>query len=201
MDQISRQEELINKYKYPGLISIVGLVLILGGLFTPNLLTNFQPQKAKTYPKEALVDKSQLLIKVDVSGQVSRPGVYSLASDARVEDAIKAAGGVTSQVDSQFLTKTINLAQKISDGMKIYIPSINENSSPNLAPSLSNANNSAININQADTTSLDKLPGIGQVTAQKIIENRPYSTIEELLAKKVVSKSVFETIKDKISVF
>lgn len=203
MDHLPRSEEFLNRYKYPILLLILGLVLITGSVFFPSLISKIQPKASSsvTYPKESLVDKSQLFFKVDVSGQVTKPGVYALTQESRVEDAIKAAGGVTQRADKLFLTKTINLAQKVSDGMKVYIPSEGENSAPVSGASSYNGSNSAVNINQADMSSLDKLPGIGQITAQKIIDNRPYSTIDDLLIKKVVSKSVFTNIKDKIATF
>ncbi|HEX7542687.1 MAG TPA: helix-hairpin-helix domain-containing protein, partial [Patescibacteria group bacterium] len=105
------------------------------------------------------------------------------------------------------------------DQEKIYIPSIMEISdgifiqnqrtldyvSPvtgdvNITPTTkAPTNNQLINLNSGTIEELDQLPGIGQVTANKIITNRPYSIIDELLTNKVVNKSVFEKIKSLVS--
>jgi competence protein ComEA len=126
MQDLSRADSWISKYKYPLILSFVGGVLMIGGLFSSQLFSHLQPQKKESFPKDTIINKAELFIKVDVSGQVNKPGVYSLAQDSRVEDAIKAAGGVTRLADGNYLTKTINLAQKISDGAKIYIPTRGE---------------------------------------------------------------------------
>lgn len=193
----------LSSYKYPILLFLVGLVLLLGGLFSSGILTTQNEIQKPVYSKESITDKASLYYKVDISGQVQKPGVYALSSDSRIEDAIKLAGGVTEQANHSFLTKTINLAQKISDGMKIYIPAEGEDVSgvsTNSGSSPSNASNSVININSADISQLDSLPGVGQITAQKIVEGRPYTQVEDLVTKKVVSKSVFDKIKDRLSV-
>ncbi|HYM65593.1 MAG TPA: helix-hairpin-helix domain-containing protein, partial [Candidatus Sulfotelmatobacter sp.] len=115
------------------------------------------------------------------------------------------AQGLSEDADRDYISKNINLAQKLSDGAKIYIPkigevvSLNQNSESNVLGV--QAQTSLININSATSESLDSLPGVGPVTAQKIINSRPYATIDELLSKKIVSNSVFTKIKDKITVF
>lgn len=145
---------------------------------------------------------------IDVSGAVNKPGVYTLDSESRVTDALLAAGGMSDKADRLRVSQTINLAAKVNDGAKLYIPSLGEaqvtsqgvvKSSFDTSSDVSTA--ATININQASETELDTLPGIGQVTAEKIIANRPYQTIAELTQKKVVGTSVFEKIKDKISVY
>lgn len=187
--------ELIDKFKIPFALSLVGIVLIVGGsLFSKN-----QP---KSFPKESIVqDKT---IQVDVSGAVNNPGVYSLPEGSRVEDAVRAAGSVSLDANQEYVSKSLNLAQKISDGSKIYIPSEGE-----LAPVgagqggvVSGASTIAgpININTGTQAELESLPGIGPVTASKIINSRPYSSVEDLLNQKVVGKAVFEKIKDSIVV-
>ena len=139
-------------------------------------------------------------IMVDVDGQVLKPGLYSLKSNARVQDALIAAGGLSSNADRN----AINLAAKISDGQKIYIPEIGEKpSAVTVANSTSvtslNRATGLLSVNTASQSELEDLPSIGPVTAQKIISGRPYGTIEELLSKKVVGEKTFEKIKDLIS--
>lgn len=135
-------------------------------------------------------------IVVHVDGAVGSPGIYRLASDSRVDDAIKAAGGLTSDADQS----RINLAAKVSDGQKIHIASQGEAGS-SVMGQVSGESTGLININTASESQLDRLPGVGPVTAGKIIASRPYSAPEDLLTKKVVSSSVFEKIKDLITVY
>lgn len=133
---------------------------------------------------------------VHVDGAVKNPGIYKLAADSRVNDAVVAAGGLSQDADSA----RINLAARLSDGTKVYIPSHDDPVSAGLSGSVAGQVSSGlININTATEAQLDTLPGIGPVTASKIISLRPYSSLNELLDKKAVSKSTFEKIKGLIS--
>lgn len=131
-------------------------------------------------------------IMVHVDGAVVRPGVYKLSGEARVDDAIKAAGGMTTEAD----TKSVNLAARIADGQKIYVQSQSQ-SGGQVAGQVQSG---LISINSGTQAELESLPGIGPVTAQKIISARPYGSVEELLSKKAVSSSVYQKIKDLVSI-
>jgi competence protein ComEA len=127
---------------------------------------------------------------VFVSGAVLRPGIYGLAADARVADAITAAGGVTAAANAAI----VNQAEQLWDGVQVHVPSIG--ATTNVAPeppsgvSGVDASRAAatgqggagglININTATATELESLPGIGASKAAAIIANRPYSTVEDL---------------------
>ena len=133
---------------------------------------------------------------VHVDGAVTRPGVYKLKADSRVNDAINAAGGLSGSADQS----KINLAAKITDGQKIYVPKIGESTtSIKGSTSTTGTTSEVINVNTASESELDKLPGVGPVTAAKIIASRTYSSLEELLTKKAVSSSVYEKIKGLIA--
>ena len=136
---------------------------------------------------------SEILVHVD--GAVVHSGVYHLSSGSRVEDAVKAAGGLSSDADQ---TK-INLAAKLVDGQKVHVQRVGESVNQSAGGSVGQNQNQLISINTASEAELDKLPGIGPVTAQKIIASRPYSSPDDLLSKKVVTKSVYEKIKDLIT--
>lgn len=136
-------------------------------------------------------------IVVDVGGAVERPGVYQLAADARVNDALTAAGGLSAQADRGWVARYLNLAQVVSDGAKIYIPEIGSTGSVGSTGSTSNP----ININTASAQELDSLWGIGAKRAADIIQNRPYSKADELITKAGIPQNVYEKIKDQISVF
>ncbi|HVT00805.1 MAG TPA: SLBB domain-containing protein [Patescibacteria group bacterium] len=126
-------------------------------------------------------------IKVDVSGEVLKPGVYSLNSNSRVQDAISAAGGLASSADRDYVSKNMNLAQVVTDGAKIYIPKVGEapvvNSNSTQVAGASTTSNGLTSVNTASESELEDLPGIGTVTAGKIIDNRTYSALDELVSK------------------
>lgn len=186
-------KEKIDKFKIPIALSLIGLVLIIGGMFASGLT------KPKVeYPKESIVSGKKQ-ISVDVSGAVVDPGVYQLDENSRVEDAILIAGGLSENANGEYVSKYLNMAQKLTDGMKIYIPKAGEQYSGGVS-SVAGVK-TQVNINTSTQAELEALSGIGPVTAAKVISGRPYSKIEDLLTLKIVSKSVFEKIKDSISVY
>lgn len=190
----------LNEYKIPVGLFLVGGVMLIGGLFSSNLI---QKEKSKeNFPKESLITKSELSeIKVDVSGAVNSPGVFSLDKDLRIEDAVKKAGGFSENANKEYISKSLNLSQKITDGLKIYIPFNGEEGDTVAGVAVSGNTKSIslegkVGINSADQLGLESLPGVGPATAKKIIDNRPYSSVEELMSKKAVSKSVYTKISE-----
>ncbi len=158
-------------------------------------------------------------IMVDIEGAVVNPGVLTVQTGSRVEDVITMAGGLRKDADSMYVSQSINRAMKVVDGMKIYIPTVSETSHINNIAGqngMMTSHNSSIllqrpdgqsqniggvthvSINMASKDQLETLTGVGPVTAQKIIDNRPYQTLEELVSKKAVGQSVFEKIKEQI---
>lgn len=153
--------------------------------------------------------KGSNTITIDVSGAVASPGVIILASDSRVQDAVKAVGGLTDKANNEWIAKNLNLAAKLSDAAKLYIPFIGEQGMTsgdiNSGGSMSNVaaagqGGGLININTATQAQIEALPGIGPVTAAKIINGRPYGVVEDLMTKKVVGQSVFEKIKEQVAI-
>jgi len=120
------------------------------------------------------------------------------------------AGGLSEKADRLWVEKNLNRAAKLIDGQKIYIPRADEQSNlttaknsvdnQTISTNLGSSGGGAININTASQKELESLEGIGPVYAQNIIEHRPYSNTEELVSKDVLKKSLFEKIKNKISV-
>ncbi|MBI3577368.1 ComEA family DNA-binding protein [Candidatus Gottesmanbacteria bacterium] len=133
-------------------------------------------------------------IAVDVEGAVARPGVYRLPAGARVEEAIKAAGGLSSEADVDQIAKTINLATKLVDGAKLYIPKKGDSPASNIV-----RRESTVSINSASQSELEALPGVGPAIAQKIIASRPYQVLTELVTKKAMSQSLFDKLKDRLT--
>lgn len=141
-------------------------------------------------------------IAVDISGAVEKPGVYLIPYDSRIDNVLITAGGLSPKADRKYVSRYINLAQRVSDGMKIYIPFENDSFTNRTSQSTGGVVNVSelINVNTASASELDTLPGIGVVTANKIIAGRPYQNVTDLTSRGIVSKSVFEKIKDKITV-
>lgn len=139
-------------------------------------------------------------IMVHISGQVYKPGLVKLEPGARVIDAVNAAGGLKKNAD---LDK-INLAKKLVDEEKIYIPEIGENIEGDLLDYSTSADvGNKININTCTKEELLSLPGIGEVLAEKIIEYRektPFKKLEDLMNVSGIGEKKFESIKDMIVV-
>lgn len=130
---------------------------------------------------------------VDVSGAVNTPGVYRLAVGSRVGEALAAAGGLHDDADLSWVSASLNLAALIEDGQKIYIPSSSEDYTE-----VSNLVAGKISINRASQQELETLPGIGPSRAQSIIGSRPYSRVDELVSKGVVSQKIFDELADQL---
>jgi competence protein ComEA len=155
-------------------------------------------------------------IHIDIEGAVASPGAKTLPVGSRVEDALTAAGGFTLDADREYTAKVLNRAQPLSDGMKIYVPTTQEYETSHNLGAQTNANDTShnisdtinsqdgqvgplISINSATLAELDTLSGVGLVTAQKILSNRPYKTLEDLVNKKVIGVSLFSRIRSRLA--
>lgn len=149
-------------------------------------------------------EKENKEIMVHISGAVKKPGILKLDSSKRVVDALERAGGATDDADLD----RINLAARLHDEEKIYIPKIGEVNTSELAPLISgnqSGNNAGkININTADSSELQKIPGVGAKTAEKIINYRSqnsFSSIEDIKNVDGIGDKKFESMKDYISTY
>ena len=189
----------------PYLISLglAGLVVLGIGVISAAMIANkMVAGEDETVEIEKLeeAEKKDEEIYVDVGGAVMRPGIYQLTEGMRVNDVLIKAGGLAEKADREWITKNINLAQKLTDGIKIYVPFTGETDQDTVLSSQNTAVD-LININTASEAELDQLWGVGPATAAKIIEGRPYSSVEELLTKKIVKSNVYEQCKDKVRVY
>ena len=105
---------------------------------------------------------------VDVAGAVRRPGLYRLRSDARIDDAIVAAGGATAKAQLD----AVNLAAPVADGEQVVVPSRGAGAAAASSPAAGSSPSAPLDLNTATAEQLDALPGIGPVTAQKILDYR-----------------------------
>jgi competence protein ComEA len=143
------------------------------------------------------IKTTEIPIKVQIEGAVNTPGIKSLSSNSRIIDLIQIAGGYQQDYDQAYVDAKLNLAQKVKDGDRIFIPF---KKSETLSATDTISKSGKININTADLKQLDSLPGIGESRATKIIANRPYKNVQELLDKKTITKDVFQKIIDQIEV-
>ena len=149
-------------------------------------------------------------IRVYINGAVHQTAVYELAPGSLVQQAIEAAGGFTEEAN----TAVINLAQPLSDGLQIYVPTQDEEMATFAAisePVTTNSTRSEtinigglININTATKAELEALPGIGPSTAQNILDHRdangPFQTLENIMDVSGIGEGRFSQIKELITV-
>lgn len=156
---------------------------------------------------------------VDLSGAVNKPGVYKAEPNIRLFKLIEEAGGLSVDADRDFIGRNYNLSIPVSDQQKIYIPTIYDVQNGTILENqkviqtqvdqlqVSNVTiqneaqvglNSLISINSDDLTRLKTLPGVGDITAQRIIASRPYETVNAIVEKGVLKQSLFDKIKDRL---
>lgn len=191
-------------------LTLTGLVLVGLGIIYFKSGLNFSGTKVEILQDNVSTESARMLT-VEIAGSVQKAGVYKLPADARINDLILLSGGFSGDADRSWTDKYLNKAAKLIDGQKIYIPSIDEQTlgtsansgglDQNTSSQIKSDSNSLININSASLSELDSLPGIGQVYGQSIIDNRPYSKVEELQTRNVLRPSTYEKIKDLISVY
>lgn len=172
-----------------GLVVVAAILLVVSPqsgqpMALVTLTPNLTPDPTST-PK---------LIRVHVTGLVNAPGVYSLPENARMEDAIEAAGGLQEEADSQ----SLNLAAPLEDGQRLYIPPAQDLTLATDDRGLSIETSPLVNINTAGFAELDNLPGIGEVKAQAILDYRQknglFTALEDLMKVEGISQSLFEKL-------
>lgn len=168
--------------------------------------------------KENILSTTGIYVHID--GYVNNPGVYQIKENERINVLIEKAGGLK----NGYSIKNINLAAKLSDGDKVYLPSVEEektlgNKNNNISVNTvgkhtNNGNNSnnnvnitknnKININTANVSELKQITGIGESTANKIIDYRQnvgkFKKIEDIKEVKGIGDSKFESLKNKITI-
>ena len=141
---------------------------------------------------------------IDVAGAVVTPGVYRVAPGSRVGDAIEAAGGFDPRVDAARVARDLNLAATLTDGQQIRVPSRDDAPAGEGDGGGSGASDHGlVDVNRATQSELEALPGIGPVTAGKIIESRsetPFRTVDDLRERGLVGEKTFASIRALITV-
>jgi len=182
--------------------------VLAGFLLAAAVFLIARPPAGKPVTLEA--PPTQAPIQVHVIGAVLRPGLYIFAEGSRVQDAVTAAGGLSSEAD----LSALNLAAKLEDGQQLIVP-VGTGASQAATPTagfrvLPSAGQSPtpsanrININTATAEDLAALPGIGPTTAQRIIEYRtahgPFTRIEDLMNVAGIGPATFDNIRALITV-
>ncbi|ORJ29328.1 helix-hairpin-helix domain-containing protein [Streptococcus oralis] len=214
-------EVIIEKIKeYKIIVICAGLGLALGGFFllkpssqTSVKETNLQAEvvavsKDSSSEKEVKKEEKeesleQELITVDVKGAVKSPGIYDLPVGSRVHDAVQRAGGLTEEADS----KSLNLAQKVSDEALVYVPSKGEAAASQQTASgttPSTSKDKKVNLNKASLEELKQVKGLGGKRAQDIIDHREangkFKSVDELKKVSGIGAKTIEKLKDYVTV-
>lgn len=212
---------MLEKVNNKIIIVIIIVVLIIGGIYylirsnkEEEFIDDFSNEQNiidQNVEENTKIEKNEIVI--DISGEVINPGVIKLEEGSRIIDAIQMAGGVTNNAN---LSK-VNLAYLLEDAQKIYIPNKNEETSEYVTKEnadsvisssnkdkVSNNEKLMVNINTANESDLEKLPGIGPSIAIKIVnyrkENGKFSTIEDIKNVSGIGNSKFNNIKEYIYV-
>lgn len=202
-------------------LGIICIIILVVGYYIYTIINEDNYEEIE-YEEENIIqntiegEKQEKEIIVHIAGEVNKEGIVKIKEGARIADVIDEAGGLTEKSN----IKNVNLAYIVKDGQKITIPSIEEQNlqdntiteyitkenGENVIQDNDNQeeNNIKININKATKEELTKLPGIGDSTADKIIEyrntNGEFSSIEDIKNVSGIGESKFNNIIDYIEV-
>jgi competence protein ComEA len=182
-----------------GAAVVLGLVVLSAAVGLGILRGQSTPRETVALTTPSADDSSAGELYVHVLGAVTTPGLYVLRLDARLVDALAAAGGTTDEAD---LT-AVNLARPLSDGEQIVVPVVgaesDEGASAGGAPS-----DGRIDLNTADHVALESLPRIGPALAERIIawreENGRFQSVDDLLAVPGIGEKLLDGLRDGVRV-
>lgn len=140
---------------------------------------------------------------VDVAGAVVRPGLTRLPGGSRVGDAVVAAGGYAPTADLAAAARDLNLAAPLADGAKVLVPALGDGVVAAEGAGEGASGGGRLDLNAATQAELEALPGIGPVTATRILEARgqaPFAAVDELRSRGLLGDSVFGKLRDLVTV-
>src|SRR5688572_32105107 len=188
---IPRRQALVAAAVLLAVLALAGRMLASAGAPSVQPVAPLVPQ-ARAAAAETLV--------VHVAGAVHRPGLYRLREGSRVSDAVARAGGATAKAD----TAAVNLAAPLADGIQVLIPSrVAGAAGVGSGPSGVGGAAPRVSLSSATVTDLDALPGIGPVTAQKIVDHRSrhggFSSVDDLDAIPGIGPARIEQLRDLVT--
>lgn len=179
---VSRRRALVLAAAALALLVVAGRTLAGAGAAADQPAAPLVAEPAAAAPK----------LTVHVAGAVRRPGLYRLTEGRRVADAVVRAGGATASAD----TAAINLAAPLADGMQVLVPS-------RVAGAAGKAAAGRVSLSSATVAELDELPGVGPVTAQKIVDYRAqhggFRSVDDLDAIPGIGPARIEQLRDLVS--
>ncbi len=177
-------------------LSVIAIVAAVAAVFAI-----FRAIDQRSAPPIVIEDAARFWpIVVEVRGAVASPGIYELPPESRLQDAALAAGGLTDEAD----LSTINLARRLRDGEVVIFAAVpGSYGTPTMTAErqidAETDDNTQININTASVAELELLPGIGEVTAQRIVDfrdaNGPYRSIDDLVHVRGISTRTIEQLR------
>ena len=179
-----------------------GASLIVGACVLLVMLRGAPPQPELRLPRATAppISTAPQDVYVHVAGAVARPGLYRVRSGSRVADLLDAAGGPTSDAD----VHRLNLAIKVGDGQRIYVPRIGEAVAEETATGGDEAVAGPLDLNIATQAELEELPGVGPSTAKAILDYREkngrFRAVEELLDVRGIGPAKFSEIEPLVKV-
>lgn len=201
------KSNFIKQNKVILMLGMLGILLFSFGILLLLVFSSQDSTKIEVISADPQESSEPEFLIVHVSGAVEVPGLYKFTQEARMNDALVSAGGLSVDANRKWFSQNINLAEKIIDGQKIYIPHKGEEGKTVLGEE-TNLNSkvigSKININTANASELQKLPNVGESTAQKIIEHRKangkFIKIDDIKKVSGIGEKTFAELKELISI-
>lgn len=190
---------------------VLGIVLRFGlpagGGESPEIILHGETESNDEHRDDGDGVEEKKIIIIHITGAVQEPGVYILEDGSRVYEAVEKAGGQSDDADLEM----INLAEPLYDGQPVYVPRISDRDPSQVSggnmyrEGLQHVKDGKININFANKSQLETLPGIGAVKAQGIIDyrekNGPFKSVDDLLKVTGIGEKTLESLVDLITVY
>lgn len=187
------------------LVGVVGFLIAVAGMWSDQPVAESTPPPPPTIAAPPSPSAEPAEIVVSVVGRVSRPGLVRIEDGSRVADALEAVGGALPGTD---ITR-INLARKLVDGEQLYVavpvpPGVEVPDDPSGRDAEPGERGSKVDLNAATEEDLDELPGVGEVTAERIVrwrtDNGPFESVEQLREVDGIGETRFSRLRDMVRV-
>ena len=183
---------------------IIALAAVLFNVYGNSKSITIEEAEASTKERGSSeqTHRTESTVFIDIGGCVKEPGVYEVPAESRVFEVIEKAGGLSKDAD----VSSVNQAETVSDGQKIVIPDkseVKEQEQAGSSSAFQTDPQGRININNADKTALEEIPGVGPVTAEKIIayreQNGRFGKSEDIKNVSGIGDKTYEKMKEHIT--